>query len=129
VLANKSNLFLYGGKNEDFIFNDIHIYKIESKQWYNVETNLSELLISKRLRPGICAVNDIIYLFGGERESSVEEKTEILDDFYQVTFSVKKIKIVQKATSVKPDVWIKKISTLLKPGELVGARLFSINDR
>lgn len=58
---------MYGGKNEDFIFNDIHIYKIESKQWYNVETNNSELLISKRLRPGICVANDIIYVFGGER--------------------------------------------------------------
>lgn len=39
----------------------------------------------KRLRPGVCVVNDIIYAFGGERESSFDEKTEILDDFYQVT--------------------------------------------
>jgi hypothetical protein len=60
----------------------------------------------------------------------LEEKTSILDDFYQVFFLViKKIKIVQKATSVKPDVWVKKISPQLKPGQLVGARLFSINDR
>lgn len=27
----------------------------------------------KRLRPGICVVNEIIYIFGGEKESSVND--------------------------------------------------------
>jgi hypothetical protein len=39
------------------------------------------------------------------------------------------IKIIQKSTSVKPDVWVKKISTTLKPGKIVGAKLFNVNDR
>jgi len=52
--------------------NDIHIYKIESKQWYSVEASNAEFLMPKRLRPGICVVNEIIYIFGGERESSID---------------------------------------------------------
>lgn len=71
-MVNKSNLFLYGGKDEDHILNDIHIYKIESKQWYSVEASNAEFLMPKRLRPGICVVNEIIYIFGGERESSID---------------------------------------------------------
>ena len=74
-MANKSNLFLYGGKFEDNILKDINIYKIESKQWYTIETGNMEFLMVKRLRPGITVVNDIVYLFGGERESAVSENS------------------------------------------------------
>ncbi len=28
ALVNKSNLFLYGGRNEEYIFNDINLYRI-----------------------------------------------------------------------------------------------------
>ncbi len=28
ALVNKSNLLLYGGRNEEYIFNDINLYKI-----------------------------------------------------------------------------------------------------
>jgi hypothetical protein len=38
VLISKSTIFLYGGKNEEYIFNDINIYKIDSKQWYSLDT-------------------------------------------------------------------------------------------
>ena len=58
---------MYGGKNEDFVFNDIHLYRIESKQWSTVDTNRFEFLISQRIRPAITVSNEVIYIFGGER--------------------------------------------------------------
>lgn len=66
-MINKSNLFLYGGKNEDFVFSDINLYKIESKQWLSIDTNRLEFLISQRIRPAITVNNDVIYIFGGEK--------------------------------------------------------------
>lgn len=36
---------------------------------------------------------------------------------------------MQKSTSVKPDVWMKKLSPFLIPGKIVAPKMVNINDK
>ena len=37
--------------------------------------------------------------------------------------------MVQKSTSVRPDVWVKKLSPLLIPGKIIAPKMVNINDK
>ena len=59
-------IFLYGGSNEDEMYEDFWAYNAEQEIWYEIKSINGKM--TKRLGCTLTTIKNKIYMFGGETE-------------------------------------------------------------
>ena len=118
VAHQRSTIILYGGEHRGEVLNDCHIYRTDNKLWVAIDEYSYDMRLECRLKPGLCSLNDHLYLFGGEKSVLVQDEVqyEPLNDFHQ-------IRLLNRPMNSRLDVWVKRIVTHYGPTPRVGSLL------